>query len=170
MAGGRLLQELVEQLALLGVEGAEDVVLRRREGALGRREALRPRGGQVDEVATTVLDRAAPGDEAVGLQLVEQADEVRAVDVELRRERLLRAAVVIAQEGQRDQVARAQPERRERCFRAQAREPREVVQERRGAVGVDGSGRDDPQSSGRIADLLYGVIRLQTTNEFCEAT
>jgi hypothetical protein len=147
VAAGRLLQQLVEQLALVGVERAEDVVLGGGQRALRRAQALVAGLGQVHQVAATILDRPAPRDQAVGLQLVEQADEVRAVDAELLGERLLRAPAVVAQERERDEVPRAQAERRERRFGAQPAEAGEVVQQGRGPVGVDGSGRDETESS-----------------------
>jgi hypothetical protein len=147
VGAGRLLEELVEQLALFGVERAEDVVLRGGQRALRCAQALVAGLGEVHEVAATILERPAPGDEPVGLQLVEQADEVRAVDAQLLGERLLGAAAVVAQDRQRDEMPRAQAERGQRRLGAQPGEPSEVVQQSRGPVGVDGGGRDDPQSS-----------------------
>lgn len=150
MAGGRLLQQLVELLALVGVEGAEHVVLGHRQRALRLLEALRAVLREVDDVAAAVLDGAPPRDQPIGLELVEQADEVGPVDVQLGGERLLGGAAMVAQQRERDEVARAQSEWVERGLGAQAREPREVVQECRGAVGVDRRGRDATESSARF--------------------
>jgi hypothetical protein len=86
-------------------------------------------------VPAAVLDGAGAGEEAVRLELVEQADEVRAIDAQRLGHRLLGAAAVVAQERQRDEVARAQVQRRQGGLGAGAVEAGEVVEQRRRAVG-----------------------------------
>jgi hypothetical protein len=57
-AAGRLREQLVERLALSGVEAAEHVVLERREGELRLRERLAARRGELDDVPAAVGGRA----------------------------------------------------------------------------------------------------------------
>ena len=77
-----LLEQRVELDALPRLEGGEDARLDRGEGELGPGETLAPLGGDRDRVAATVLRRAPPLDQLGPLELVEQADEVRAVDLQ----------------------------------------------------------------------------------------
>ena len=130
----------MERLAFAGVEGAEHHVLGGGESAFGLGEPVRPLGGHLDDMAAAVVDRPPAGDQPLGLELVEQPDEVGRVDLQRRGERLLRAAAVVAQDRERDEVARAQAERRERAIRADASEPREMGEQRQGRK-PDGVGR-----------------------------
>jgi hypothetical protein len=130
MARGRLLQQAVEHLALLGVERAQHIVLGGREPRLGLGQPRCPVVGQLDDVAAAIVARAAAQDQPSGLEFVEQADQVGSVRLQRGGERLLGWAAVIAKHRQRDQVARAQAERRERGLGAQACQAREVVEQR----------------------------------------
>jgi hypothetical protein len=96
MARGRLLQQAVEQLALLGVERAEDLVLGGRERGLGLRQPPRALVGQLDDVATAIVARASAQDQPIALEFVEQPDQVGSVGPQRGRERLLGGASVIA--------------------------------------------------------------------------
>jgi hypothetical protein len=129
VAGSRLLKQAVERLALFGVERPQHLVLGVGERRLRLRQALSSVARQLDDVAAAVLGRAAPQDQPVGLELVEQADQVRAVGLQCRGKRLLRGAAMVAQDRQRDEVAWAQAERLERRLRAQPGETREVVEQ-----------------------------------------
>jgi hypothetical protein len=128
------LEQAVERLALVGVEPAEDVVLSRCECRLGLVEAADAAVGELDDVAPAVVDRPAAGDQAVVLELVEQADEVRPVDSKRAGERLLGAAVVVAEESQGNEVTGSQAERRQRGFRAEPGQTGEVVEQRGGPM------------------------------------
>jgi hypothetical protein len=134
VAGGRPLEQAIERLAFVGVQAPEDVVLGGGQGRLGLGQSADSPVGELDEVAAAVVGRPPPGDEAVGLELVEQADEVRPIDVERARERLLRAVAVIAEQGQGDEVARTEAERRQRGLRAEPGQPGEVVEQGRRPV------------------------------------
>jgi hypothetical protein len=159
----RLLQQAVERLALLLVERAEDVVLGRCERQLDLAQPGAPGVGELDRVAPAILVRAAPQRQAGALELVQQADEVRAVDPERARERLLRRAAVIAQQRQRDEVPRAQPERGERGLVARPREPRKVVEQGRRAMG--GRLRGDGRIVERRRPGSSAINHLCNTNE-----
>jgi hypothetical protein len=134
VARRRLLKQAVEGLTLLGVERTQHLFLGGGERGLGICQALGSVAGQLDDVAAAVFGRAAAQDQAVGLELVEQTDQVRSIGLQRGRERLLCGAAVVAQDRQRDEVARAQAERRKRRLRAQPSEAREVVEQRGGAM------------------------------------
>ena len=82
--GRRQLQQRVELPALLAVERAEHLVLGGRERALGLHEQAGPALGQLDQVAAAVRARPAACDQPLRLELIQQPDEVRAVDLERR--------------------------------------------------------------------------------------
>ena len=111
------------------IERAEHLVLDLGQRELGLPETGAARVGQRDEVAPAVLGGARACDEPVALELVEQAHEVRPVDLQRGGQRLLRHPAVVAQDGERDEVTRAQAERHERGLGAGAVEAREVVEE-----------------------------------------
>jgi hypothetical protein len=140
VARRRLLEQAVEGLALLGVERSQHLVLGGGERRLRVGQTLCSVVGQLDDVAAAVLGRAPAQDQPVGLELVEQADQVRAIGLQRGGERLLGGTAVVAQDGQGDEVSRAQAERGERRLRAQSGEPREVVEQRGGTVAWNGRG------------------------------
>jgi hypothetical protein len=80
----------------------------------------------------------------------------------------LRAAAVVAQHRERDEVARAKAERRERGLRADPSETREMVEQRRcrGSVagGVGRSG-DDPSLGQQTASVLQLVCKAQMSSD-----
>jgi hypothetical protein len=78
VAAGRLLEQAIERLALLVVEVAEHLVLDGGERELRFGESLRPGRGELDDMSAAILARAPPLDQLVGLELVEQPDEVGA--------------------------------------------------------------------------------------------
>jgi len=69
-AAGRLEKQVVERRALTVVERAEHLVLDRRECDLGLRELLRAGIGELDQVPATILGRASPFDQVLGLSTV----------------------------------------------------------------------------------------------------
>jgi hypothetical protein len=79
VARGRLLQQAVERLALLGVERAEHVILGGGQRGLCLRQPLCALVGQLDDVATAIVARAAPQDQPVALEFVEQPDQIGSV-------------------------------------------------------------------------------------------
>ena len=169
MAGGGPLQQVVERDALVVVERAQHLVLDLGERSLGLAEARGAGVGQRDEVAPAVLGRSRAGDEPVVLELVEQAHEIRAVDLQRGGERLLRHPAVVAQDRQRDEVARAEAERQQRRLGASPVEACEVVEERPrrpGACGVlDGHGPS--------VGLAHNILVLQligATQTSCEGS
>jgi hypothetical protein len=83
---GRLQKQVVEHLALTLIERAEHLVLDRREREFGLRELRRAGVGELDHVSAPILGRASPFDQVLGLELVEQADDVG--PVHLYRDRI----------------------------------------------------------------------------------
>ena len=153
----------VEHLALAVIERSEHLVLHRRECALGLRESLRAGFGEHDDVAAAILGRAPSLDEILGLEFVEQSDDVRPVHLQRARERLLSDAVAAPQHRERDQVARPQTERRQHRLGTQAHTAREMVEQRAGPMhrlADNGLGGHEPS----LADLTH---YLYETNDLC---
>jgi hypothetical protein len=101
-------------------------------------------------VAAAVLRRAAALDEPRALEVVEEPDQVGAVDLQRRGQVGLAALAEVAQQRQRDQVPRAEGELRQLGLGLDADAPGEVVQQGAGQreVLVDdgqlGDGRSVP--------------------------
>jgi hypothetical protein len=153
-ASGRLQEQVVEHLALAVIERTEHLVINRRECALRLRESPRAGFGEHYDVAATILRRAPSLDEILGLEFVEQADDVRPVHLQRARERLLSDAVTAPQHRERDEVARSQTERRQHRLSTQTHTPREMVEQRAGPMhrladhGLGGHGQS-------LADLTF---------------
>ena len=125
---------MVEHLALAVIERSEYLVVNRRECALGLGESLRAGFGEHDDVAAAILGRAPSLDQILGLEFVEQSDDVRPVHLQRARERLLSDAVAAPQHREGDEVARSQAERRQHRLGTQAHPAREMVEQRAGPV------------------------------------
>src|ERR671935_624714 len=104
--------------ALLRVQPAEKLVLHRLRRALGRGQAGPPFLRDLDDVPPAVLRIAATNDQAVGLEVVEQADELAGVDADRVDQRLL-ARGLSAHLEQHPEVARREAARLQR-FRVPA--------------------------------------------------
>jgi hypothetical protein len=153
-ASGRLQEQVVEHLALGVVERTEHLVINRRECALGLRESLRTGFGENYDVAAAILGRTPSLDEILGLEFVEQPDDVRPVHRQGARERLLSDAVTTPQHREGDEVARSQTERRQHRLGTQTHTAREMVEQRAGPVhrrADHGLGGHEPS----LADLTY---------------
>jgi hypothetical protein len=151
---GGLQEQAVEDLALGVIERSEHLVVNRRQCALGLRESLRAGFGEYYDVAAAILGRAPPLDQTLGLEFVEQYDDVRPVHLQRERERLLGDAVATPQHRERDEVARPQAERRQHRLGPQAHAAREMVEERAGPVhwlADNGLGGHEPS----LTDLTY---------------
>src|SRR6202035_1439346 len=106
------------------------------------------------EVPAAIVGRAPPLDQILGLEFVEQSDDVRPVHLQRARERLLSDAVATPQHRERDEVARSQAERRQHRLGTQAHAAREMVEQRAGPVRRRaGNGRGGHEPS--LADLTY---------------
>ena len=92
--------------------------------------------GQRHRVTAPVRRGAAPFDEVVGLQLVEQRDHVGGIQPERRGQVGLVLFAEIPQQRQRDDVARAQTGRRELGLRVGLHPPRQVHEQRPREVHV----------------------------------
>ncbi len=164
---GRLQEQGVEHLALAVIKRSEHLVVNLRECALGLGESLRAGFGERDDVAAAILGRAPSLDEILGLEFVEQSDDVRPVHLQRARERLLSDAVATPQHRERDEVARSQAERRQHRLGPQPHAAREMVEQRAGPVrrlADSGLGGHEPS----LADLtyyLYVTNDLYSTNQ-----
>ena len=144
--GRRLLQEPVERLALFGIERAEHVILRSCERAFRLGQLLSACLREIHHVPPSILVRPPAQNQPPTLELVEQSHQVGAVDLQRRRERLLRRAPAVAQHRQRQEMTRAQAERSQSRLGPDAGETSEVIEERRRSVA--GRRGDDPQMVG----------------------
>jgi hypothetical protein len=80
-------------------------------------------------VTAPVLAGPAAQDQSLGLELVQQADQIGAVDLQLGRQLLLPGdAAIGAQHGERDQVTGPQPERLQLRLRAHPDQPGQMAQ------------------------------------------
>ncbi len=94
--------------ALLGAQRAEDLVLDGREAPLGGLQGGQPLGGEIDDVAAAIVGVAPTRGEAARFEIVEQADEIARIESKCFGERLLTGRAVVAQQRQRNEVARSQ--------------------------------------------------------------
>jgi hypothetical protein len=130
------------------------VVLDRDERELDLAQQLPARGRELDDVAPPVLGRAAPLHPPGLLELVQQPDEVRAVDLQHAGQVGLRRTAPVAQHGQRHHVPRPDPQRLQRGQRVLAQLPPDLVEQGADAAGrlvEDGKGAD-PSSLGARAN------------------
>jgi hypothetical protein len=87
---GEALQDSVQLRSLRPGQWSEELLLRRLDRALCLFEAPMPCGGELDEVPSAIGGVSRANDQAVGLECVEQADEIAGVDPERRAQLLLR--------------------------------------------------------------------------------
>ena len=83
------MQDFTETVGVSRIDGREELPLGRLRGLLGMGEDLASRHGQLDQVATAVLDLRTARDDASALERVEERDHRGAVDAEQLRDMLL---------------------------------------------------------------------------------
>jgi hypothetical protein len=120
---------LVEVGEDLGVDLGQDRV------DLGERRAAVV--GELEDPAAAVLAIAAAGDQVAVLEVVQQADEAARVHAEALGQGLLARRTVVAQVGERDEVALAEPGRDERRAQARAHPSRHARDQDRGGELID---------------------------------
>jgi hypothetical protein len=114
------LEEAVKLDALGGREWGEQVVLGLGDGSLGLDEPPLAARREADEVTPPVGGVTRADDEAVGLERVEQPDEVARVDPERAAELLLGKRSGLVEMVENRELVRAHLERRERLGEAEA--------------------------------------------------
>ena len=100
MVAGDAEEEAVEQLAALGVQRGEEVVLDPLHELAQLGELLLPFRGERDRVPAAVVRVAAALEQASLLEAVEQADELAAVELERVGDRRLGLGGSLGQQGE----------------------------------------------------------------------
>ena len=95
-------------LSLVVVEAGEELVFGVALGLRGCGQAASPFGGQGDEVAAAIGRVALAGEQAVGLERVQQRDQDARVDLHRLSEFLLAGGTVVVEQPEQLELARGE--------------------------------------------------------------